>query len=198
MRAGGEQKIAREMQAIDAVGRRHGVKIVFIVPRSIRLIVTPVSSIEFLTVRSRLRRGGRSSRPAQLRGIIKPRAGALLDITVSKATLICNRVTLFESIEVRRLKSQRCRRKPFVVARHLLGAPFVTSRIDLLWSPKSLQSQFLASARSPQWRGPPSWAGACTSCFTERRFSLRRSRRSHHGYARGCTSAGGARRVNDS
>jgi hypothetical protein len=30
LRAGGEQKIAREMQAIDAVGRRHGVKIVFI------------------------------------------------------------------------------------------------------------------------------------------------------------------------
>jgi hypothetical protein len=32
LRAGDEQKIAHEMQAIDAIGRRYGVKVVFIVP----------------------------------------------------------------------------------------------------------------------------------------------------------------------
>jgi hypothetical protein len=32
LRAGDEQKIAHEMRAIDAIGRRHGVKVVFIVP----------------------------------------------------------------------------------------------------------------------------------------------------------------------
>jgi hypothetical protein len=32
LRAGDEQKIAHEMQAIDNIGRRHGVKVVFIVP----------------------------------------------------------------------------------------------------------------------------------------------------------------------
>ena len=32
LRAGDEQKIAHEMQAIDRIGQRHGVKIVFIVP----------------------------------------------------------------------------------------------------------------------------------------------------------------------
>jgi len=44
-----------------------------------------------------------------VRGAIEPPASAPPDITVSKATPICNRVTLQESIEVRRLKSQRCR-----------------------------------------------------------------------------------------
>ena len=105
--------------------------------------------------------------PHDARGIIQPHIVRRSDITVSKATLICNRVTLFDSIEVRRLKSKQCRRKPLIIARHLLGVPFVTSRNDRPWSAKSLQSQFLVSARSRQWHGPRFWAGACTSCFVK-------------------------------
>ena len=88
-------------------------------------------------------------------------------ITVSKATLICNRVTLFESIEVRRLKFQQRGRKPFDAAHHLFGVSFVRFRIDWLWSANSLQSRFLVFAWSQPWRGPPFWAGACTRCCTE-------------------------------
>ena len=83
----------------------------------------------------------------------------------------------------------------------------VTSRNARPWSAKSSRSQFLVSARSRPWHGPRCWAGACTSCFIRRRRRRRAARnRAHHsallaplGTAlRGCTSAGGVRRINDS
>jgi hypothetical protein len=55
-----------------------------------------------------------------------------------------------------------------------LARLFITFRNERPWSAKSSQSQFLVSARSRQWHGPRSWAGACTSCF------IRGSRRCRH------------------